>query len=196
MKIISMSELRKNIYAATRELPVEVQAKGKTLFYITESMFDEGKPAQPIQPILNQEQQIRLTVKMVLEELGTKAINNPTQLNPTYTGTMPVENTIAEELQGVTSVHMNKEAKWINPAPTGTSPVDKTKTIIGTRYEVTATTLPMWCQGHFEQGVTHTCYKISYEDENGVEVLKDKWFCEKCVRGYMNRVGKVYGHLE
>lgn len=38
MKTISIMELRKNVYAATKELPVMVTAKGKTLFYIVEEM--------------------------------------------------------------------------------------------------------------------------------------------------------------
>lgn len=169
-----MSELRKNIYAATKELPVEVQAKGKTLFFITNSIEEKQE-----QPIISREEEIKLIVRLVLEEFGTSLPEN----KPREIGTIPVEIPLT----------------YKSPPITGTMSfenTDKTKTIIGTRYEVTATTLPMWCQGHFEQGVTHTCYKISYEDENGVEVLKDKWFCEKCVRGYMNRVGKVYGHLE
>lgn len=121
------------------------------------------------------EYQIRLIVKMVLQELGK--------------GTPAIEP--------IPEVHLDYKNSKVTPevAKDILKDINKVKTISG-RYEVTATTLPMWCQGHFEQGVTHTCYKISYEDENGAEVLKEKWFCEKCVRSYMNRVGKVYGHLE
>lgn len=167
MKIISMSELRKNIYAATRELPVEVQAKGKTLFYIAATPDEVTTVSTvPMVPTLTQEEQIKLTVKMVLEEFKFPSLKVMGDLNsiPVKTSTIPVET-------------------------------DKVKTITG-RYEVTATTLSMWCQGHFEQGVSHVCYKVSYEDENGNELLKDKWLCEKCIRGYMDKVGKVYGHIE
>jgi len=38
MKQISILELRKNVYAATKELPVEVTAKGETLFYIVKDL--------------------------------------------------------------------------------------------------------------------------------------------------------------
>lgn len=51
----------------------------------------------------------------------------------------------------------------------------------------------MWCQLHFEAKKNYPCVKISYEDENGIEIVHEKWACPKCVESYKNRgVGKVY----
>ena len=100
------------------------------------------------------EDQIRLVVRMVIEELGA------TKEKEIYSGTMPVEN-IDEKV----ALSDYEESK----------PID------------------MWCQLHFEAGVTYPCRKITYEDENGTELIKEKLACPKCIDSYEKRgVGRVY----
>jgi len=50
-----------------------------------------------------------------------------------------------------------------------------------------------WCQLHFEKGVSYPLRKITYEDENGNAVIKEKYACEKCIKNLENKgVGRVY----
>lgn len=92
MKIISMSELRKNIYAATRELPVEVQAKGKTLFYILDKP-GEVNVIPPQQDDMYRAEDVRKMMRILFEELELAQSTRVPENKPRETGTMPVENT-------------------------------------------------------------------------------------------------------
>lgn len=49
-----------------------------------------------------------------------------------------------------------------------------------------------WCQGHFEQGVKYPLQKITWEDENGHPVIKDKWLCPSCIS---DLEGKGFGKI-
>lgn len=50
-----------------------------------------------------------------------------------------------------------------------------------------------WCQLHFEKGVQYDCKLITWEDENGNAVIKEKWACPKCIEMYEAKgVGRVY----
>jgi len=50
-----------------------------------------------------------------------------------------------------------------------------------------------WCQVHFEKGKNYPLRKITYEDENGNAVIKEKYACEKCIKNLDNKgVGRVY----
>lgn len=50
-----------------------------------------------------------------------------------------------------------------------------------------------WCQVHFEKGVNYRLTRITWEDENGNQVIKEKWACPKCVSELENKgVGRLY----
>lgn len=175
-----MSELRKNIYAATRELPVEVQAKGKILFYITEK---PDVTTVPMVPTLTQEEQIKLTVKMVLEELGTRAINTPTPLNPTYMSTSPQKNEGATPLDVevkpisiVRSIKNEPEALWEDY---NLMPVYKTG--VPDQYCVT------W----HSKGERRTVYPIKKFRADGSVELEGN-YCKECIKEFLTKDG----HLE
>lgn len=50
-----------------------------------------------------------------------------------------------------------------------------------------------WCELHFEKGVKYDCRKITWEDEHGNPIIKEKWACPKCIESYENKgIGRVY----
>lgn len=51
-----------------------------------------------------------------------------------------------------------------------------------------------YCQGPlYEKGVVQPTRRINYEDENGTALIKEKYFCEKCIKMYQDKgVGRVY----
>lgn len=51
-----------------------------------------------------------------------------------------------------------------------------------------------WCQGHFERGVNHKRYLVTWEDENGDVKIDHKWYCKECLDRLFNlKKGKIYG---
>ena len=51
-----------------------------------------------------------------------------------------------------------------------------------------------FCEGPiFEKGVKQEVKRITWEDENGNPVVKEKWYCDKCIKLLENKgVGRVY----
>lgn len=41
-----------------------------------------------------------------------------------------------------------------------------------------------WCEVHFEKGKEYPLIKITWEDENGLPIIKEKWACPDCVKKY------------
>lgn len=53
-----------------------------------------------------------------------------------------------------------------------------------------------WCQGHWEKDKNYPLEKITYEDENGYEVVKDKWLCPSCILDLEHKgVGKITSRI-
>ena len=53
-------------------------------------------------------------------------------------------------------------------------------------------TIQGWCQLHFEKGKNYPLRKVTWEDENGTEVIKDKFACPKCIQGLEGKDGHLY----
>ncbi len=124
------------IILTNRGIPVaEICKAGETKEIVKEFKVDES--------------QVRLLVRMILEEIGAS------------TNTKPIEDI---------------------PGPGDDIIEDaKIEPIMG------------WCQLHFEKGKNYPIRKISYEDENGNELIKQKWACPKCIGDLENKgVGRVY----
>lgn len=108
--------------------------------------------------------------------------------------TLPINNTFVRPIR--------KENTGTIPTKTSTLPVDNTLPDMSDIEEVNAyggqdgkdhEVVSMWCQLHFEAKKNYPCVKISYEDENGNELVHEKWGCPKCVASYENKgVGRVY----
>ncbi len=50
-----------------------------------------------------------------------------------------------------------------------------------------------YCQGLFEKGLIQKTTRITYEDENGNPTIKDKMYCDKCIKRLEEKgIGRVY----
>jgi len=49
-----------------------------------------------------------------------------------------------------------------------------------------------WCQMHFEKGASYPLTKVTWEDENGVPMIKEKLVCPSCLT---QLEGRDTGHL-
>lgn len=171
-----MSELRKNIYAATKELPVEVQAKGKTLFYITESTEEV---VQPTATEKHRDDHVREIVRVLLEEMELRKdfmkveLGTTPQKNTKEMGTMPVDN-----IPSISTIPIEKKPISIP----GVMSANKLKVdpAIG------------FCELHYDTQGPHKRTMCTWDDENGTPLVDKKWICDDCVTKYEN-MGR--GHL-